>query len=256
MTNVLLEQPATGVYLLRLNRPEARNALSPELRAELREHFLSLSANAACHAIVMTGDLKAFAAGADIRSMVHASPADMMARGDEANWAAIRACPKPLIAAVNGYALGGGCELAMHADIIIAGVGTRFGQPEVKLGIMPGAGGIQRLMRAIGKHRAMLVLLTGAFISAEEALAAGLVSKVVSDEEVVDHAVDIATQIAAMPPLAVSEIKRTALAGMDAPLDTALMLERRAAYLLFGTRDKEEAMQAFLDKRNPRFSGA
>lgn len=256
MANVLLEHPASGVSLLRLNRPEARNALSPELRAELREHFLSLSADASCRAIVITGDQKAFAAGADIRSMVLATPADMMARGDEANWAAIRACPKPVIAAVNGFALGGGCELAMHADIIVAGVGARFGQPEVRLGIMPGAGGIQRLIRTVGKHRAMLILLTGAFISAEEAFAAGLVSKVVNDDEVVDEAVDMATRIAGMPPLAVAEIKQTALAGMDAPLDTALMLERRAAYLLFGTRDKEEAMQAFLDKRTPRFSGA
>lgn len=256
MSNVLLETPATGVSLLRLNRPEARNALSPELRAELREHFLSLSATPACKAIVITGDLRAFAAGADIRSMVKASPAEMMARGDEANWAAIRACPKPVIAAVNGYALGGGCELAMHADIIVAGRNAKFGQPEVKLGIMPGAGGTQRLVRAIGKHRAMLALLTGRPIDAGEALAAGLVSKVVEDEDVVDEAISLASRIASLPPLAVAEIKRTVLAGMDAPLDTALMLERRAAYLLFGTSDKEEAMQAFLDKRPPVFSGA
>lgn len=256
MTNVLLERPAEGVRLLRLNRPQARNALSPELRAELRDHFLSLSGDPGCHAIVMTGDLKAFAAGADIGSMVDASPADMMARDDETNWAAIRGCPKPIVAAVNGYALGGGCELAMHADIIVAGESARFGQPEVKLGIMPGAGGTQRLMRAIGKHRAMLVLLTGAFIGAGEALAAGLVSKVVRDEDAVAEAIGIAARIAAMPPLAVAEIKRTALAGLDAPLDTALMLERRAAYLLFGTRDKAEAMRAFLDKRAPVFSGS
>ena len=255
MANVLLERPAPKVCLLRLNRPQARNALSPELRAELRELYLSLSVDPECRAIVMTGDAKAFAAGADIRSMVHASPAEMMARGDENNWAAIRACPKPIIAAVNGYALGGGCELAMHADIIVAGKSALFGQPEVKLGIMPGAGGTQRLVRAIGKHRAMLALLTGAFISAEEALAAGLVSKVVPDDAVVDEALAVASLVAAMPPLAVAEIKRTVLAGMDAPLDTALMLERRAAYLLFGTRDKEEAMQAFLDKRAPCFSG-
>lgn len=256
MSNVLLETPAPGICLLRLNRPEARNALSPELRAQLRDHFIALSAAAACHAIVITGDVKAFAAGADIRSMVKAGPAEMMARGDEANWAAIRACPKPIIAAVNGYALGGGCELAMHADIIVAGKSARFGQPEVKLGIMPGAGGTQRLVRAIGKHRAMLALLTGEPIDAEEALAAGLVSKVVDDEQVVDEAISLARHIASLPPLAIAEIKRTVLAGMDAPLDTALMLERRAAYLLFGTRDKEEAMQAFLDKRAPVFSGA
>lgn len=255
MSNVLLERPAPGVWLLRLNRPQVRNALSPELRVELRENFLSLSREKECRAIVMTGDERAFAAGADIRSMVHASPAQMMARDDEANWSAIRTCPKPIIAAVNGYALGGGCELAMHADIIIAGQTASFGQPEVKLGIMPGAGGTQRLVRTIGKHRAMLALMTGAFISAPEALAAGLVSNVVDDDRVVEEAIAVASQIAAMPPLAVAEIKCTVLAGMDAPLDTALMLERRAAYLLCGTRDKEEAMQAFLDKRTPVFSG-
>lgn len=252
---LLVSWPRPGVCLLRLNRPEARNALSPELRGALRARFAALAEDAECRAIVMTGDMRAFAAGADIRAMVDAGPAEMMARGDEANWAAIRDCPKPVVAAVNGYALGGGCELAMHADIIVAGEGASFGQPEVRLGIMPGAGGTQRLVRAIGKHRAMLALLTGSHIGAHEAFAAGLVSKVVEDSSVVDEAVAIAGQIASMPALAVAEIKRTVLAGMDAPLDVALMLERRAAYLLFGTRDKQEAMRAFLEKRPPVFSG-
>jgi len=247
MTNVLLEKPETGVYLLRLNRPDARNALSPDLRAELRDHFISLSSNPECHAIVITGDAKAFAAGADIRSMVHATPAEMMERNDEASWAAIRCCPKPIVAAVNGFALGGGCELAMHADIIIAGENATFGQPEVKLGIMPGAGGTQRLVRAIGKYRAMMALLTGAPINAREAFIAGLVSKVVPDETVVEEAVVVAGRIAAMAPQAVAEIKRTVLAGMEVPLDTALMLERRAAYLLFGTLEQQAAMEAFLE---------
>lgn len=248
MTNVLLEIPEAGVYMLRLNRPDARNALSPQLREELRDHFLSLSSNPECHAIVIAGDKKAFAAGADIRSMVHATPAEMMARNDEAGWAAIRCCPKPIVAAVNGFALGGGCELAMHADIIIAGENAIFGQPEVKLGIMPGAGGTQRLVRAIGKYRAMLALLTGASINAQEALVAGLVSKVVPDEAVVEEAVLVAGRIAAMAPMAVAEIKRTVLAGMEVPLDTALMLEQRAAYLLFGSLEQQAAMEAFLEK--------
>ncbi len=256
MTNVLIERPAAHVALLRLNRPEARNALSPALREELRDHFLALSTDPDCRAIVVTGDQRAFAAGADIRAMAEADPAGMMARGDEANWEAISRCPKPIVAAVNGYALGGGCELAMIADIIVAGKGATFGQPEVKLGIMPGAGGTQRLTRAIGKHRAMLMLLTAASMSADEAFSAGLVSKVVEDERTVDEAVAIASAIAAMPPVAVAEIKRAVLAGMDAPLDTALMLERRAAYLLFGTADKKEAMMAFIEKRNPVFSGS
>lgn len=256
MDNVLLEWPEPRVALLRLNRPEVRNALSPALRRELRDHFVALSALPACRAIVLTGDARAFAAGADIKALADATPADMMAQGDEANWEAIRICPKPVIAAVNGYALGGGCELAMHCDIIIAGRSARFGQPEVRLGIMPGAGGTQRLVRAIGKHRAMLALLTGDHIAAEDALAAGLVSAVVPDDSVLAEATALASRIAALPPLAVAEIKRVVLAGMDAPLETALMLERRAAYLLFGTDDKAEAMRAFLEKRNPDFSGS
>jgi enoyl-CoA hydratase/carnithine racemase len=187
--------------------------------------------------------------------MVAIGPGEMMGRDDNLNWAAIRHCPKPVIAAVNGYALGGGCELAMHADIIVAGESASFGQPEVKLGIMPGAGGTQRLARAVGRYRAMLMLLTGQSMTAREAYEAGLASKVTPDEETVAEAVAIASQIAAMPPLAVAEIKQVLHAGLDASLDTALMLERRAAYLLFDSNDKREAMNAFLDKRKPVFSG-
>jgi enoyl-CoA hydratase len=256
MEYVLLEWPDPSVALLRLNRPDKRNALSAELRAELRAHFTALSNDPACRAVVITGDRRAFAAGADIRAMAEATPAEMMAMGDEMNWEAIRIFPKPVVAAVNGYALGGGCELAMHADIIVAGQSAKFGQPEVKLGIMPGAGGTQRLVRAIGKSRAMLALLTGGFIEAQDAFVAGLVSRVVEDEKVVTEAIDIARQIAALPPLAVGEIKRVVLAGMDAPLETALMLERRAAYLLFGTQDKKEAMLAFVEKRNASYTGS
>lgn len=255
MSLVILEHPAQHVALLRLNRPEARNALSPELRAELRSHFTALSEASDIRAIVLTGDAKAFAAGADIRSMVEIGPGEMMTRGDDLNWGAIRHCPKPVIAAVNGYALGGGCELAMHADIIVAGESARFGQPEVKLGIMPGAGGTQRLARAIGRYRAMLMLLTGQFMTAREAYEAGLVSKLTSDEDTVSEAIAIARDIAAMPPLAVAEIKQVLHAGLDAPLDTALMLERRAAYLLFDSNDKREAMTAFLEKRTATFTG-
>ncbi len=255
MALVLLERLEPNVALLRLNRPEARNALSPELRLELRDHFLSLSEDPGVRAIVITGDEKAFAAGADIRSLAAATPGEMMQRRDDLNWAAIRQCPKPVIAAVNGYALGGGCELAMHADIIVAGEGASFGQPEVKLGIMPGAGGTQRLARAVGRHRAMLMLLTGRTLSGREAFEAGLVSMVTPDGDVVSEALSIASTIAAMPPLAVAEIKQVLHAGLEAPLDVALMLERRAAYLLFDSEDKREAMNAFLEKRKPSFSG-
>jgi enoyl-CoA hydratase len=255
MSLVITESPAEQVVLLRLNRPEARNALSPELREELRDLFHRLGEDKVTRAIVITGDMKAFAAGADIRSMVETSPGEMMQRQDDLNWGAIRHCPKPIIAAVNGYALGGGCELAMHADIIVAGEGARFGQPEIKLGIMPGAGGTQRLVRAVGRYRAMLMLLTGEFMTGTEAFAAGLVSVVTTDEETVARAISIAQTIAGMPPLAAQEIKQVLHAGLDASLDTAIMLERRAAYLLFDSSDKREAMTAFLEKRKALFSG-
>lgn len=255
MALVSLERPAEHVALLRLNRPEVRNALSPELRAELRDLVLDLADNADVRALVITGDRKAFAAGADIKSMVDIGPGEMKQRNDERNWAAIRNCPKPIVAAVDGYALGGGCELAMHADIIVAGESAVFGQPEVRLGIMPGAGGTQRLARAIGRYRAMLMLLTAETMTAGQAFAAGLVSKVVADDRTVDEAIAIASVIAAMPPLAVAEIKAVLHAGLDIGLDAALMLERRAAYLLFDSSDKREAMRAFVEKKIPVFTG-
>lgn len=255
MNLVIVNYPNEHVAFLRLNRPEVRNALSPELRAELRGEFNRLSDDPAIRAIVITGDMRAFAAGADIKSMVDIGAGEMMARNDEQNWAAIRNCRKPVIAAVDGYALGGGCELAMHADIIVAGEAAIFGQPEVRLGIMPGAGGTQRLVRAVGKYRAMLMLLTAGTMTAREAFDAGLVSKVVEKDGAVSEALQIANSIAAMPPLAVAEIKQVLLAGMEVNLDTALMLERRAAYLLFETDDKRTAMEAFINKNNPIFTG-
>ena len=255
MPLVLLERPAEYVALLRLNRPEARNALSPALRVELRDHILTLDRDPATRAIVVTGDARAFAAGADIKAMAEIGPAEMVAFGDEENWAALRHCRKPIVAAVDGYALGGGCELAMHCDIIIAGEKAVFGQPEVRLGIMPGAGGTQRLARAVGRYRAMLMLLAAETMTAQEAFQAGLVSRVVPGTGAVAEAVSIAAGIATMPPLAVAEIKRVTHAGMDAPLDTALLLERRAAYLLFATDDKREAMHAFLEKRPGVYAG-
>lgn len=255
MPLLIVEQARPGVALVRLNRPEARNALSPELREMLRDQFRQMGTDPQVRAIVITGDERAFAAGADIKAMVDATPGEMMRRGDEANWEAIRTCPKPVIAAVDGYALGGGCELAMHADLIVAGEDAKFGQPEVKLGIMPGAGGTQRLARAIGLRRAMLMLLTGEMMTAREAFDAGLVARLVQPGQTVTTALDIAETIAAMPQLAVAEIKRTLHAGIEVPLEAALMLERRAAYLLFDSDDRREAMQAFVDKRKPVFSG-
>jgi enoyl-CoA hydratase/carnithine racemase len=181
---------------------------------------------------------------------------EMYHRHTERLWDAIGACPVPVVAAVNGFALGGGLELAMHADILVAGRSAKLGQPEVHVGIMPGAGGTQRLTRAVGKFRAMLLCLTGEIISAEEAWRMGLVSKLVDDVEVQPTALQIAARIAALPPVAVAQIKEVILLGQDAPLSTALALERKAFQLLFATQDKSEGMQAFLDKREPRYTGA
>jgi len=179
----------------------------------------------------------------------------MYRRHAEYLWEAISRCPKPVIAAVNGFALGGGCELAMHCDIIVAGESARFGQPEVKLGLMPGAGGTQRLIRAVGKFQAMRIALTGCLVKAPEALAMGMVSEVVGDERTLPRALELAAEIAALPALAVAQIKEVMLAGADLPLDSALALERKAFQLLFDSRDQKEGAAAFLEKRKANFQG-
>ena len=252
---VILDRPADGVARITLNRPEARNALSMTVREQVGALFAELSADAGTRAIILTGGAEVFAAGADIRDMVERGAAEMLGRRTHLHWQAITDCPKPIIAAVNGYALGGGCELAMHCDIIIAGESASFGQPEIRVGIMPGAGGTQRLTRAVGKFQAMKMLLTGKSISGREAFAMGLASEVVADELVQQVALDMATGIAAMPPLAVMQIKEVVRAGQDVPLETALMLERKAFQLLFDTVDQKEGMRAFLDKRKPQYVG-
>ena len=255
MTEVLRAQAGAGVALLRINRPEALNALNQEVRRLLAEHFTELSGDPSVRAIVLTGNEQAFAAGADIKAMAEANPIDLVLRRNHLYWDAIARCPKPIIAAVNGHALGGGCELAMHADIIIAGEGARFGQPEVRLGIMPGAGGTQRLTRAVGKFKAMLLFLTGETISGRLAYEMGLASKVVPDAQVLETALSLAQTIAALPPIAVAQIKEVLLAGQDASLEAALMLERKAFQLLFDSADQKEGMRAFLDKRKPEYKG-
>ncbi|MBF0676599.1 MULTISPECIES: enoyl-CoA hydratase [unclassified Pseudomonas] len=252
---VLLERPEPGIALLRLHRPDVRNALSPDLQAMLAAQFSMLSDDPQTRCILITGGEQVFAAGGDIEDMLEVGAMDLYKRHTERLWAPIRNCPKPVIAAVCGYAYGGGCELAMLADIIIAGRSARFSQPEIRLGIMPGIGGTQRLVRAVGKAKAMHMALTGLPLNAEQAWIAGLVSEVVADDEVLGHALGLARSIAAMSPLAAEQIKEVILLGMDASLDAGLALERRAAALLFATRDQKEGMQAFLDKRPPRFEG-
>lgn len=253
--SVLIDRPAEGVARLRLNRPAVNNALSLELQALLARYFSELADDASVRCILLTGGEQVFAAGGDISSMAGIGPIEILQRHTERVWAPIQHCPKPVIAAVCGYAYGGGCELAMHADIIIAGRSARFSQPEIRIGIMPGIGGTQRLVRAVGKAKAMQMALTGRPISAEEACIAGLVSEVVADEQVQEHALEQARLIAAMPPLAAEQIKEVILAGMDASLEAGLALERKANALLFASRDQKEGMQAFLDKRRPAFEG-
>jgi enoyl-CoA hydratase len=255
MPVVLVEHPVEGVLLLRINRPEARNALSLEVRQKLAHELTAAAKDDSIRAAVITGNEKAFAAGADLREMRDLGPVEMMRRGSHKLWDEIGAFPKPLIAAVNGFALGGGCELALQCDIIIAGEGARFGQPEVKVGILPGGSGTQRLVRAVGKYKAMLMVLTGEIIPAREAEQMGLVSRVVPDDKVVGHAVEMAAGIARLAPIAVELAKEAVLAGQDASLAAGLSLERKALWLTFATEDKREGMSAFLEKRAPSFKG-
>ncbi len=255
MAEIIRENPASGVALLRINRPEVLNALSMSVRAELAGIVNELAADPAILAIVITGDEKAFAAGADLQELQKRTVHDSQFAASRAAWIALEACRKPIIAAVNGFALGGGCELAFHCDIIIAGESAKFGLPEVKVGIMPGAGGTQRLLRAAGLFKAARYLLTGDFIPAATASEMGIVSEVVPDADVVAHALKIASKIAALPPLAVDAIKEVIHLGADASLDTALVLERKAFQLLFATEDRDEGIKAFMEKRKPVFKG-
>jgi enoyl-CoA hydratase/carnithine racemase len=252
---VLVERPAEGVALVRINRPEVRNALNMEVRTLLAQHLTELGNDPAVRAIVLTGNEKSFAAGADIKEMAGAGSIEMYSRGSPGLWRSIAGCPKPVIAAVNGFALGGGCELAMTCDIIIAGEGAKFGQPEVKIGILPGGGGTQRLIRAVGKYKAMKICLTGDIFSAREAYEMGLASEVVADAETEPRALALASQIAQLAPIAVQQIKECILAGQDASLDTGLRLEAKALLLLFASQDQKEGMAAFIEKRKPKFEG-
>ena len=252
---VLVEHPAEGVTLVRINRPEARNALNMEVRRLIAKHLTEAGEDEAVRCVVLTGNEKSFAAGADIKEMAGAGTVDMIARGTHKLWRTIAACPKPVIAAVNGFALGGGCELAMTCDIIIAGESAQFGQPEVKIGIMPGGGGTQRLTRAAGKYKAMRYILTGDLFGTREAFDMGLVSEIVPDADVERRAIEMAQQIAALSPLAIQQAKEAVLRGMDAALDTGLALETKAIQILFSSQDQKEGMAAFIEKRKPKFQG-
>ena len=242
------------VGLLTLNRPKALNALNDALMDALGEALQAFDANPAIGAIIITGSEKAFAAGADIPAMQHRTYMDVY-REDfiTRNWETLRRVRKPVIAAVAGYALGGGCELAMMCDILIAADNARFGQPEIKLGIIPGAGGTQRLPRAVGKAKAMDMILTARMMSAEEAERAGLVSRVVKPEALLDEAMETATVIAAMSLPAVMMAKEAVNRAWESSLSEGVLFERRQFHSLFGTQGQSEGMAAFQEKRQPHF---
>ncbi len=252
---LLVERPSDAVVVLRLNRPQVRNALNLDIRMRLADEVSRHAADPAIRCLIITGSDTVFAAGADISQMAEADPVEIMARNLQKYWRTIMDCPKPVIAAIEGFALGGGLELALCADIIVAGDGARLGLPEVKIGILPGGGGTQKLARLIGSKRAMLLLLTGKMFGAAEALSMGVISEVAPAGQALARAIEIAGEIAAMPPIGVMQIKEIVNAGLNAPLDTALMLERKALLLQFATQDQKEGMRAFLEKRKPKFEG-
>jgi enoyl-CoA hydratase len=253
---VLVERDETRrVALVRLNRPKQLNALNGPTMDALCESLEALDRDDAIRVIVVTGNERAFAAGADIGEMAAASPIDMLRTNRIAQWDRVRKVSKPVIAAVAGWCLGGGCELAMALDIIIAAESARFGQPEIKIGVMPGAGGTQRLPRAIGKSKAMEMILTGEPITAAEAERIGLVSRVVTDELLVEDALALAAEIAKRAPLALRLAKESVNAAYEMSLTDGLAHERRLFYLLFASDDQKEGMTAFLEKRDPDFKG-
>ncbi len=251
----ILVEPDPPIATVRLNRPKVLNALSPEVIAELVDALQTLDRDDRVHAIVLTGNERAFAAGADIGAMADSTVVEQIQRDQFATWDKVRKIRKPLIAAVSGWALGGGNETAMMCDMIVASETARFGQPEINIGIMPGAGGTQRIAQALGKARAMEIVLTGRPITADEALQMGLVNRVAPVESYLEEAQRLAREIAAKPPVAVAMAKQAVNAVFDDYLDRGLMTERRNFYMLFATDDQKEGMRAFLDKRKPAWTG-
>ena len=251
---ILVEQ-REAVTLVTLNRPQALNALNSQVLAELIAAFAVYDSDDSQHCLVLTGSDKAFAAGADIKEMQSQGFADMFGKNFFAGWERVTATRKPWIAAVAGFALGGGCEVAMMADFIIAADSAKFGQPEIKLGVTPGMGGSQRLTAAVGKAKAMEMCLTGRMMGAEEAERSGLVAKVVPAEELLDEALKTAATIAGMAPLAAIATKEMVNAASELPLAQGINFERRLFHGLFGTEDQKEGMAAFVEKRPGKWTG-
>jgi len=253
--DLIVTRPAPGVVLLTFNRPEVRNALRTQTLSEIATELALAAADDAVRAVVLTGGLACFAAGADVREMAPLGPIDILTHERQRHWRAIATFPKPLVACVCGFALGAGCELALCCDFIVAGRNARFGQPEVNLGMIPGAGGTARLARTAGKALAMQMVLTGQPIGAEAALAAGLAIEVDEPESAFARAIELASIIATKPPLAVRLAKEAVLRAFDVSLTEALAAERQAFALLAASHDRNEGIAAFLDKRTPQFTG-
>ena len=253
-TNLIVTKEG-NVGIVQLNRPKVLNALNSELMTELVDALEELDRSQDIRVIILTGGPNVFAAGADLREMVETTPVELILGRRFELWDRIRRVAKPIIAAVTGFCLGGGNELAMNCDIILASETATFGQPEVNVGIMPGAGGTQRLTRAVGKYKAMEMILTGNSISAEEAYRLGLVNRVVPRERVMEEARKVAKEIASKPPISIRAAKEAILRAQDTTLEVGLEFERKAFYMLFATDDGKEGMKAFLEKRKPTFKG-
>jgi enoyl-CoA hydratase len=243
------------IALIELNRPKELNALNPQLMTELRDALSALDADDSVRVMVLTGNEKAFAAGADIKQMADKSAIDMFRLDQFSTWDQMYKTKKPVIAAVSGFALGGGCELAMTCDLIIASETAVFGQPEIKIGVLPGAGGTQRLTKALGKAKALEMILTGRFLSAAEAEKHGLINRVVPVELYLEEAFKLAAEIAQLSPIAVRLAKEAVLRSFETSLEEGLQFERKNFYLAFASEDQTEGMQAFIEKRKPVFKG-
>ncbi len=243
------------IAFISLHTPKELNSLNLELMLELKEALKQLDENDQVRVIILTGNEKAFAAGADIKQMAGKGAIDMLKIDQFSTWDQIKKTKKPIIAAVSGFALGGGCELVMHCDMVIASETAQFGQPEIKIGVMPGAGGTQRLPRSVGKALAMEMVLTGNFISAERALQAGLINKIVPIDIYLNEAVKLAKQIADKSPIAVQLAKESVLKSFENSLTEGLYFERKNFYMLFATEDQKEGMAAFVEKRKADFKG-
>ncbi|MNZ56703.1 2,3-dehydroadipyl-CoA hydratase [compost metagenome] len=252
---LLIDKSAQSYWVLTLNRPDELNALRTSLLRKLTDTLVEAQADDSVLAVVVTGGHKVFAAGADIKELASKSTVEVLQDVRAQMWRTISELRKPLIAAVNGYALGAGNELVLHCDIVVAGEDARFGQPEVNLGLMPGAGGSVLLSRAVGRAMAMKMALAGEQITAREALQAGLVSEVVAAEETIARATDLARKIARKAPVALQLIKETILAAGDLSLRDAKAYERKTFALTFATEDCREGMNAFIEKRRPSFKG-